>query len=348
MSHDARSRLQLLEAMRGMAAVWVVLHHADLSTGTFLQPIGNAPLVSNGYLGVDFFFVLSGFIIAVSTGHALSVGGTFYSYLQSRAIRIYVPYLPVGLGILFLYWIFPDVSAAPRAHGMLTSVLLLPTNSPPALSVAWTLVHELIFYAVYGLVFVSQRVLLLVLALWAAAILLVATADMPLSRFESYFLSPLNLCFHLGVGVFYASTLPLVRLVHTLAAIVGSITMLVAASMDEPNRVAVAIACALLLFSASSVYWRDQRVWGIAALLGTASYSIYLVHNPVVSLASRGLRIVDASMDPWLALVLVSVTSIAVGLLYWFAYERHALQFVRAKLTRPQVRRVLHNDFTVR
>jgi len=47
---------EALNAMRGVAAIVVVLFHADLLAG--------APLAAGGYLAVDLFFVLSGFVIA--------------------------------------------------------------------------------------------------------------------------------------------------------------------------------------------------------------------------------------------------------------------------------------------
>ena len=70
-------------------------------------------------------------------------------YFHARLIRIYVPYLPVGIGMYLVDMLLPGLSESDRSPGLLTSFTLLPSNSPPALSVAWTLVHELIFYGLF-------------------------------------------------------------------------------------------------------------------------------------------------------------------------------------------------------
>lgn len=60
-------KMEWLEAMRGFAAIWVLLHHAKQSVDHFAGDMGSKPWFANGFLGVDFFFVLSGFIIAFSS-----------------------------------------------------------------------------------------------------------------------------------------------------------------------------------------------------------------------------------------------------------------------------------------
>lgn len=53
----ADRKLVWLEVMRGLAAVWVLLHHAAQSINHFVSPLGDGALfIENGYLGVDFFF----------------------------------------------------------------------------------------------------------------------------------------------------------------------------------------------------------------------------------------------------------------------------------------------------
>ena len=188
-------KFEWLEVMRGLAAVWVLLHHASQSVTHFVGSIGVVPMITNGYLGVDFFFVLSGFIIASSSRGILDKGGGVRDYVWARAIRIYVPYLPVGLGLYLLYLALPGLSQGDRSPSLFTSVSLLPSNDPPALSVAWTLVHEMVFYAIFSVWFYSKRVLWALLLVWALCILVVWQINFELGRFWSYFLSPLKIIY---------------------------------------------------------------------------------------------------------------------------------------------------------
>ena len=198
-------KMEWLEAMRGFAAIWVLLHHAKQSVDHFVGDMGARPMLTNGYLGVDFFFVLSGFIIAFASHRLADRGGGIREYARARVMRIYIPYLPVGVAIFLLYLVLPSLSEGGRSPGALTSFTLVPSNSPPALSVAWTLVHEMIFYAIYALRFVHRALFRGVFALWVASILGVAAMDIEMPLAARYFLSPLNLCFVLGVLVFHVN-----------------------------------------------------------------------------------------------------------------------------------------------
>lgn len=322
-------KLQWLEAMRGIAAVWVVLYHANSLGGVFLRPLDNAHIIANGFLGVDFFFILSGFIIASSSNRLIEQGKGFSSFFRARAIRIYVPYLPVGAAIFLAYIVLPTLSASPREVGLLTSLTLLPTNSPPALNVAWTLVHEIIFYAVFSTIFISKRILFCALFGWGLAIVVAFYRGAESTPFEEYFLSPLNLCFLLGVLVFYLGRREMSASSAKLAGGVGLISVLWLATHAEPNRIAVAFGFSLLVAASASPRAARSEVWGFITTLGSASYAIYLVHNPLLSLIARGIREINPSMNPWLSLLVMSTISIAAGLAYWRFYERAALRVAR-------------------
>lgn len=75
----ADRKLEWLEAMRGLAALWVVFHHAGQSVDHFVGGTGGQPWIDRGFLGVDFFFVLSGFIIAFASQRLAERGGGYGS-----------------------------------------------------------------------------------------------------------------------------------------------------------------------------------------------------------------------------------------------------------------------------
>ena len=96
---DERGTIGTLQGGRGLAALGVVLHHAGLAAGAFAGPFLGQSLLNLGYLGVDFFFVLSGFIIYHSTADR---GRSLGQYSVARFRRVYLPYWPDGVGMALL------------------------------------------------------------------------------------------------------------------------------------------------------------------------------------------------------------------------------------------------------
>lgn len=324
-------RLEWLEVMRGLAACWVLIHHAALSAGHFAGWSTDGPwgrFLANGYFGVDFFFVLSGFIIAFATDRLLRRGGGAKDYFQARLVRIYVPYLPVGIAMYLLYFLLPEVSEGGRSPGIITSVTLVPTNAPPALSVAWTLIHEMIFYVVFSLCFISRKLLRATLVLWVIAICSAWFMDWQLERGWQYVLSPLNLCFLLGVLIHaVTSRTQLLGRWPLLLASAGGTLVLFSAWQPTPDRLWVAIGFGLLVLAAASPASGRYVPARFLVMLGAASYSIYLVHNPLLSVFARVA--VKVGLTGGNALVAISAVALLGGLLYWRVYERNALGVIR-------------------
>lgn len=332
----ADRKLVWLEVMRGLAALWVLLHHATQSVNHFVAPLGDkALLIENGYLGVDFFFVLSGFIIAHSCLRLDSPqGGGVKAYFKARLVRIYVPYLPVGVGIYLLYLMLPGLSQAERTPSLLSTLFLLPSDAPPALSVAWTLIHEMIFYLIVSLWFVSRRAFWSVVTLWVAAILWVQFSALTMSRFTNYFLSPVNLCFVLGLGISSLNQkITVSKMVTACLATGGALVVCAQALNQSPDRLWVTVGFGMLVLAAANSRTKGVEIWPLALSIGTASYAIYLVHNPVLSLAVRLTKAMMPTLGAWSSLLLISLIALGAGWLYWWVYEQRALRAVRAWLT---------------
>lgn len=166
---------QTLDAWRGFAALWVVLSHSCLST-SFLTV---SPLVNvhqsfylfslAGYLGVQIFFVISGYCIASSAVSALHRTGGLADFLKARARRIYPPYL---LSLALVVLASGATAALAHRHPALAVSALarldffhrpaafvlsnLTLTSEPfgqgvAVPVSWTLDYEAAFYGLMGL-----------------------------------------------------------------------------------------------------------------------------------------------------------------------------------------------------
>ncbi len=330
---DKQHKLLWLEVMRGLAALWVLLHHGELAISHFVGPLNASPLLTNGFVGVDFFFVLSGYIIALSSFKLATAGGGLRDYLQARLVRILVPYLPIGAGMYLLYALLPGLSEGGRHPSLLTSLTLLPDAAPPALSVAWTLVHEMVFYAIFAIWFLNRRLFWVAMLVWMAAILWVWHQGIEPALPWSYLLSPRNLCFALGLGLCLLTSVLTVPLQAAgVALLAGLLVVGLQAAQSDPSHFWLAIGFGLLVLAASSPLAMRLAPGAGLVTLGTASYAVYLVHNPVQSLAVRVLKKVWPAATPVTAMVLVCAIALAAGLVYWRAYERPALRTVRRLL----------------
>ena len=167
-------KLRGVEAGRGIAAVLVVLVHAtDMLKGpTVLGGLPLDGLFKFGRAGVDFFFVLSGFIIYYVHSGDLGRPGRLGSYAWKRFARIFPTYWVVltGLGVIIL--LYPEHNPATTSWGNIwASTFLLPRLQDPILGVAWTLRHELLFYLLFAGLILNRALGRVVLAIWAALLL---------------------------------------------------------------------------------------------------------------------------------------------------------------------------------
>ena len=94
-----------LNGLRGLAAIIVVLFHAEAFFGRQIAP--------GGYLAVDLFFVLSGFVIAHAYDHKFAQGLPAFTFIRHRLIRFYPLYL---LGLLIgAGWLTLELAVSPPA-----------------------------------------------------------------------------------------------------------------------------------------------------------------------------------------------------------------------------------------
>lgn len=306
--------IQSLQAGRGLAALVVVFHHANSLGHAFSRDHGNSILLQNGYLGVDFFFVLSGFIIYHSTvGH----GRTAAEYALARFRRVYLPYWPIGIGIALLYLAMPTLSAGDRVWSWVPTLTLLPVSSLPALPVAWTLKHEILFYAMFGLCFFTGR-LVLGLSLWGIAIV----AANLLGFGNNVPLNLLNLEFFMGmaIAILYRKGFGHWWLM-LFAPFPAALWIYLGSS--SANSVLVGLALALVILPVARLEAEGHLTIPRAlTFLGAASYSIYLAHVVCVSAASRLVR----GDSYWVITLVAAAVGIAGGLAYYFLVERRILR----------------------
>jgi peptidoglycan/LPS O-acetylase OafA/YrhL len=167
-------RLQSIDALRGIAALGVVLYHAVHQTANatpdnlFKWPVKLIQLLSSfGYVGVFLFFVISGFCIHLQWARARAAGETqsieFGSFWRRRIRRLYPPYL---IAIAFFLGLTALTAGLDVTHFFVYDVvmhLLMLHNLDPNTcysinGVFWTLaIEEQLYLAYFLLLFLRQR-----------------------------------------------------------------------------------------------------------------------------------------------------------------------------------------------
>lgn len=328
-----------IELGRGVAAALVVLHHAGniVAQPRFFGHEAFGSHLERFHVGVDFFFVLSGFIICWMHFDDLGRRNRLGNYAQKRFLRIYPPYWGILLPLIVLYQLFPaaGIPSQRDAANVVMSTLLLPYPLPPVLGVAWTLVHEIFFYAIFGAIIVAGRAALWLLPLWTIGIVAAqAIGDLPFAL--SFVLSPYNLQFVMGVAVALLLRrwrVPAPPWLFCAGIAVFMTAMLLPTPMSTHpfwGRIVFGAASAAIL--AAIVEHERKRPLVLPPMLrlfGRASYAVYLVHPVALSLAVHGAS--RLRPDVPLEVVVVALASVAIlaGIAYHVAVEGRLVTLFR-------------------
>jgi peptidoglycan/LPS O-acetylase OafA/YrhL len=301
MTTAAGSRLDSIQALRGIAALAVVLFHAQAVARKYLSDPGLLPdALAFGQTGVDLFFVISGFVMVLTTAGSGRTARDAGRFLLARSTRIYPVYWVYLAATMAVFLIRPEWVNASQGHraDLVSSFLLLPSRELPLVMVAWSLVHELWFYLVFaGLLLLPRRWLPAALTAWALAIALATLIPSGPDQHPAWLIvrHPYTVEFILGAAGALAlpgrgaRPWPLlltlgVALTGLFAAHVGNVI-----ATDALMRAAILGALYVLLVSAAVL----AEQGGLLAIprflteLGDRSYTIYLSHVLVLSAGGR-------------------------------------------------------------
>ena len=329
-----------IQVARGIAAVLVVLYHASVWSGDYYETVYN-DFFNFGEIGVDFFFVLSGFLIFYLHRGDDRGWAAWKKYFMKRLIRIYPPFLPVSLVLLFFYLNYPDLPNGGRTIGIVSSIFLIPSGGAPALVISWTLMHEMLFYAFFSLYFFCRRCFFVFTAIWIVLICArINTVEN--SYLLSFLLNVHNLEFFFGVAVALAADA--YNKSHTLFLTAGIllIVLFIMASyfnvqyppvlQGDVIFIYLGLAFACIVYG---LYGLDingtVRYPSFLLFLGVASYSIYLVHFPLLSVFNRIAALLYPQIIPYQQLLFFSIVALctAAGLLYHLLWEKRVNGYLK-------------------
>jgi exopolysaccharide production protein ExoZ len=331
--------LSTLQVYRALAALLVVAYHArnicvHFSGGDFSAPN------RFGRAGVCFFFVLSGFVMLWvherDFGRPVRAG----AYFRRRALRIYPIYWVVMLTLLPLWFLFPQFGNPHHREllPLVKSLLLFPQSHYPHLMVAWTLTHEVLFYLAFAVFLFARQAGVVLLVVWSLLILGMWGAGRGAAFPASYFWSPLNLLFPLGMlSALAARRLEFLRgggglLVFLAGNLLFVFGLIPGGLVERIGQVPIFGAASFLILAGSTAvslenFFRKRRA---LLFLGAASYSVYLIHLPAMSLAGKALFATGiwATLSRWQAFAALILAGVCAGAVLHRFVERPLLAWL--------------------
>ena len=346
----SKPRYEILDGLRGVAAVVILVYHLFEACGTVL---------GHAYLGVDFFFALSGFVIGYAYDDRwgkMSVGDFF----KRRLVRLH-PMLIMGTTIGFLLYYFGKCEAFPYIGTQpwwwvvvmyLYTCLMLPmarewdlrgwddTNSFNGST--WSLQWEYIANILYALVlrFLPKAALIALTAVAAMGTIdITFNLDM-LGLLEGRFGAPhtVNGGWNLSSQELYVGAVRLaypflmglllsrlkvaikVRGVFTLCSLLVAVMMLWPVMEGSVNGIYEA-ACILILIPAIVAIGAGSTVSGkpmtsLCKFLGEISYPLYITHLPLIYMQLAWMSNNPDATKGEAIVVAVAVAVLSIGLAY--------------------------------
>ena len=286
-----------LDYWRGIAAIWVMLFHGfvpsyDNSLHPLVEPF--KLIAKPGWLGVHIFFVISGYCISASVYKLIIKNGSVWSFIKNRALRL----LPV-YWLAFLLSILVDLISAglnnrnPWEHlpdswqSWLGNIFLIQPylNVRPYVIVYWTLVVEIAFYLLVAGLLITKNITNKKIALFLGLSLGIVSPFTDLENIKFLSLWGEFVC----GGLLFCALLfrfkknfrrQTISLLLILAMALISVTTII--FNDRSNQLWLAAIFSLILYY---LYALDSQISKIIqlkwlGLVGTFSYSLYLLHVP--------------------------------------------------------------------
>jgi len=337
-----------IQILRFVAAMLVVVMHTTQAVSVYITGQGHGHYWGNGSAGVDIFFVISGFVMAMSTRNSPSAGpaslaaaGVFMKRRLLRIVPLYWFYTLLKVALLLALPALATRSSVEAGH-LAASLLFVPAMSPwgliePTLPVGWTLNFEMLFYAVFAIALALGlpriRFCLLVF-------LFVFLAGQQAPQFTALAFYAQSIVFEFILGVVIAHAWLHYREAPPAMgpiAVAAGLMLMFGIGWDASTDRFLTWGCGAALVVAGAVWlepWTARsRLAAPLSFLGDASYSIYLSHTFVVPAGVLALRQLGVQ-DSLLVVPAIGLAVMAVGGLSYVWIERPMTVFLKRTLFR--------------
>lgn len=269
-----------VQILRMVAALLVVIYHLTLHAEQWFEPRGLNRLTLFSNVGVDLFFVISGFIIYHVHRADFGNWGTVPVFLAKRVARIFPPYWIILCLTIFFEVLQGDAGSHTSVAGLIQATLLIYGFTPVIVGVSWTLSYEMLFYIGFAVMLPFKRgIALAMLMIWGlTGLVLGADANtMVVSIWVAEFCAGVAL----AVAVYGRFAAPAWLLALSLAGLLGFGMWSGASVEHQPLHIRVITIMLAIVVVAVAINYRGTgmtRLERPLIKLGEASYAIYLTH----------------------------------------------------------------------
>ncbi|ATX02857.1 MULTISPECIES: acyltransferase family protein [Citrobacter] len=359
-------RIESLQALRGLAAILVMLFHyrfylrSQVENGTTIWDA----LFGWGIIGVDIFFIISGFIMVYTTQNYTQSLFSTKRFLINRAIRIFPMYY-VGLLITFLLSGAMSTFHYPEKVQNLLSALtftVYKTDITPhyiddggMYNIRWTLNYEVYFYIAFSVCLLVKHRLLALIGFSALMICLIPAIAgfQPTTSIQGYpfhsptlglLTNPVFLEFIIGaiVGYLYlklknitsSTKIQAIASFISLSLFMYVIYGIYNESLRAFNTESAIILGVFILFITLADPLLKKYIPHILTYLGDISFSLYLLHGAIGSAVMKRMELFELSNYKGIVTVVI-----AISLSIFISHLTH--KYIEIRLTRKLKKRML-------
>lgn len=358
----------ILDGLRGVAAIMVVLYHV---LEIYSQNNHALQIINHGYLAVDFFFLLSGYVLGYAYDDRWGTM-TLKDFFKRRIVRLH-PMIIAGMLLGALLYYFQDapalgwketsdVSIMKLLLIMALGMLLIPVGKSldirgwnemyPLNGPAWSLFFEYIANIVYALILRrTSKIILSILVIFAAGNTIYYAFTNPLGDIiggwaiddpKQLRIGLTRLAFPFLAGLLLARTgkLRFIKNAFLLTALLLVILLSIPHLGGENNLWNRFYECICLFVFFPLIIWlgaggkiKNKKTMSLCKFLGDISYPIYITHFPFVNIYMAYIVNNNLSLeDSWPYGLLVVIISLIVAYFSMKFYDVPVREWLRKKL----------------
>lgn len=325
-----------IQLLRGVAALAVVIYHLKAVQQRYFSEDIFPWYTSYGFLGVQLFFMISGFIMMhILDTHKTAV--TPLNFLKARLIRIVPTYWLITLTIFTVAQIYPNLinSSYSVTPSLIKSLLFIPQTTNPWLNVGWSLEFEVFFYIIISiLLFTSGGNILqfLLVAFFLALSFPIVWGSSPV--IES-FTDPIILWFIIGVSVHFFwkknSGINIRDAVFILP--ISTLILIYANRGTDLNLLILHLTLVCVFFGSlltENIIPKNTRKY--LDYIGKISYSLYLTHVLSLNIALIVLTKFMDLRDPIITNIVSIIFIILSAIIFYELVEKKIQTFIKNRL----------------